>query len=401
MSVTGRLAAAGALSFVLGACAATPSDPVDRDETQTSAAEVDSTEDATAAGEELTSALDDPAHPDFPDPLIDLDDLLPGGPPPDGIPSIDYPLFQPVSEVNWLEDDEPVLSLTIDGKTKAYPIRIMMWHEIVNDRLAGVPVAVTYCPLCNSGVAFERTVTEQTTTFGVSGKLYADNLVMYDRLTESLWPQLTGQASVGTLTGARLESIPVGAVGWRQFREEHPDARVLARSTGHDREYLTNPYVGYDDPDSEPLFALPTDPDTRLPVKARVVGVGNGDDAVAVSRDLLADRGVQLVEVGPDRVVLWHAPGQVSALDTQRIPDGAEIGSVAAFVADAEGRALDFTRADDGTFRDQQTGSVWNLFGRALSGPLAGEQLTAVEHLDTFWFAWAAFQPETRLVAAP
>ena len=399
MSFPGRLAAAGTLSFVLGACATTASEPADRDEDRISRAEVDDGGTATA-GEKPPSALDDPEHPDFPDPLINLDDLLPGGPPPDGIPSIDYPLFQPVSEVDWLEDDEPVLSLTIEGRTKAYPIRIMMWHEIVNDRLAGVPVAVTYCPLCNSGVAFERTVAGEATTFKVSGKLYADNLVMYDRLTESLWPQLTGRASVGALTGTQLESIPVGAVGWRQFRDEHPDARVLSRSTGHDRDYLTNPYVGYDDPDSELLFALPTDPDSRLPVKARVVGVGTGKDAVAMSRDLLADVGVQQVQVGPERVVLWHVPGQVSALDTQVVPDGAEIGSVAAFVADAEGRALTFTRADDGTFRDQQTGSVWNLFGRALSGPLAGRRLTPVEHLDTFWFAWAAFQPETRLVAA-
>ncbi|MGD9961885.1 DUF3179 domain-containing (seleno)protein [Nocardioides sp.] len=403
MRATKRLASAAALSIVLAACASTPSDRVDRDDRdddQTSTPEVDAG-DAATPGEKPLSALDDPAHPDFPDPLIDLDDLLPGGPPPDGIPAIDNPHFQPVSEVNWLDDDEPVLALTIDGQTKAYPIRIMTWHEIVNDQLAGVPVAVTYCPLCNSGVAFERTVSGQTTTFGVSGKLYADNLVMYDRLTESLWPQLTGRASVGALTGTRLESIPVGAVGWRQFREEHPDARVLSRSTGHDRSYLSNPYVGYDDPDSEPLFALPTDPDSRLLVKARVVGVGDGKDAVAVSRDLLADRGVQHVDVGPNRVVLWHAPGQVSALDTEEIPDGAEIGSVAAFTAKASGRALDFTRADDGTFRDRQTGSVWNLFGRAVSGPLAGEQLAAVRHLDTFWFAWIAFQPDTRLVAAP
>lgn len=398
MNATARLAAAGALSFVLGACATTASEPADRDADRTSTVEVDD-EDAATAGEKPPSALDDPTNPDFPEPLIDLDDLLPGGPPPNGIPSIDYPLFQPVAEVDWLDDDEPVLSLTIDGRTKAYPVRIMMWHEIVNDRLAGVPVAVTYCPLCNSGVAFERTIAGETTTFKVSGKLYADNLVMYDRLTESLWPQLTGRASVGALTGTQLESIPVGAVGWAQFREEHPDARVLSRSTGHDRDYLTNPYVGYDDPDSEPLFALPNDPDTRLPVKARVVGVGEGKDAVAVPRDLLADRGVQHVEVGREHVVLWHSPGQVSALDTREIPDGAEIGSVAAFAAELGGKALDFTRADDGTFRDQQTGSVWNLFGRAESGPLAGEQLAAVEHLDTFWFAWAAFQPDTRLVS--
>ncbi len=385
MILTGRLAAAATLMLALGACTAAPDAPVEQVE--------------QVEGAQL-SALDDPAHPDFPDPLIDLDDLVSGGPPPDGIPPISYPQFESASEVDWLEDDEPVLALTIEGQTKAYPIRIMMWHEIVNDRLAGVPVAVTYCPLCNSGVAFERTIAGETTTFGTSGKLFADNLVMYDRLTESLWPQLTGQASVGTLTGTRLESIPMGAVGWRQLREEHPDARVLSRSTGYDRDYLVNPYVGYDDPDSEPLFALPSDPDARLPVKARVVGVGEGVTAVAVSRDVLADRGVQHVEVGRDHVVLWHAPGQVSSLDTRDIPEGEQIGSVAAFLARAAGQALDFRRSADGTVRDRQTGSTWNLFGRAVSGPLSGERLTAVEHLDTFWFAWAAFQPDTALVAA-
>ncbi len=122
-----------------------------------------------------------------------------------------------------------MLSLTVGEETRAYPLRVLTWHEIANDVVDGVPVAVTYCPLCNSGVAFERTVEGEETTFGVSGLLYADNLVMFDRATESLWPQLTGQASVGVRTGTQLRSIPMGTVGWAQFREEHPDALVLNR----------------------------------------------------------------------------------------------------------------------------------------------------------------------------
>lgn len=388
------------LALVLSGCAGTSGDPP----LGTGAARPDapvSTATADVERPQTPSALEDPTNPDLPPPLIDLADLVPGGPPPDGIPAIDHPLFESVADVDWLESDEPVLSLTVAGRTRAYPIRIMMWHEIVNDRVAGVPVAVTYCPLCNSGVAFERTVGGRVTTFGTSGLLFADNLVMYDRRTESLWPQLTGRAAVGALTGTQLVSIPMGTVGWAQFRAEHPDARVLSRATGFDRHYGDNPYVGYDDPGSEPMFEVPGEPDTRLPVKARVVGVGDGDQAVAVSRDLLAETGVQEVTVGRRRLVLWHVPGQRSALDTESLPEGEEIGTVAVFVARAAGRTLDFVVADDDTFRDIATGSQWNVFGRAVDGPLKGRQLQPVTHLDTFWFAWVAFQPGTDLIAGP
>ena len=356
-----------------------------------------------AAGEDdgpiLASALDDLRHPDFPEPLIDPDDVLSGGPPPDGIRSIDKPQFDQVGDVTWLEDDEPVLSLTVGDETRAYPVRILMWHEIVNDVVDGIPVAVTYCPLCNSGVAFDRRVQGKATTFGVSGLLYADNLVMYDRRTETLWPQLTGAASIGTLTGEVLDAIPMGVVGWAQFREEHPDAPVLNRVTGVSANYGANPYVGYDDPDSEPYFELPGEPDSRLPIKARVIGLGSGDDAVAVTRELLAEEGVQQVSVGDRELVLFHAAGQVSALDESEVAEGEEIGTVLVFDRRLDSRLLDFAPSTDGTFRDEQTGSVWNIFGRAVSGPLSGRELTAAQHLDTFWFAWAAFQPDTDLVA--
>ena len=291
-----------------------------------------------------------------------------------------------------------MLSLTVAGETRGYPIRILMWHEIVNDTVAGRPVAVTYCPLCNSGVAFDRMVAGQETTFGVSGKLYADNLVMYDRRTESLWPQLTGTASVGTLTGTQLDSIPMGVVGWSAFRAEHPDALVLNADTGFSRDYGRNPYTNYDDPESEPLFRLPGPTDPRLAIKARVIGLSSGATAVAVPRDALAEVGVHTVTVGDTEVVLWHVPGQKSALDSSEVAEGAEIGSVAAFQSELDGRSLDFTRTRDGRIVDEQTGSTWNIFGRATAGPLTERQLQAVTHLDTFWFAWVAFQPSTALI---
>ncbi|WP_299445054.1 DUF3179 domain-containing protein [uncultured Phycicoccus sp.] len=351
-----------------------------------------------APREDVPSALDDPRNDTFPDPLIDLDDLLSGGPPPDGIPPIDEPRFEPAGTVDWLEGDEPVLSLTVAGETRAYPLRVMTWHEIVNDEVGGVPVAVTFCPLCTSGVAFLRTVADRgVLSFGTSGQLYADNLVMYDRQTESLWPQLTGVASVGALTGTALEAIPMGTVGWRDFAAAHPEALVLSQDTGFARPYGTNPYAGYDDPDGRLLFALPGDPDTRLSVKERVVGVSDGSDAVAVRRASLVGRGPLELTVGSRDVVLWHRPGQASALDTSRIADGAEIGSVGVFEPLVGDRLLHFElRGED--IVDRETGSRWDVLGRATSGPLDGAELTPSLFLDTFWFAWVAFHPDTRLV---
>ena len=341
------------------------------------------------------SALDDPRDPSFPEPLIDVDDLLAGGPPPDGIPALDDPAFETTQEATWLEADDPVLSLTVAGETRAYPLGIITWHEIVNDTVGGVPVAVTYCPLCNSGVAFERTVDGEATTFGVSGLLYADNLVMYDRATESLWPQLTGTASVGTRTGTELKAIPMGVVGWSQFTAEHPDALVLSRDTGHDRSYGSNPYVGYDDPASDPIFPLPDGADDRMLPKERVIGLGQGADAVAVRRSEVARAGVVDLVVDGAPVTVWHLPGQRSALGDQDIAEAEEIGTVAVLDPRLDGEVLDFRAAPDGTVTDAATGSEWNAFGRAVSGPLRGERLTPVIHLDTFWFAWVAFQPET------
>ena len=345
---------------------------------------------------EFESAIDDPDHPDFPDPLIETGDLV-RLLRPDNIPAIDEPQFQAADEVDWLAGAEPVLSLTLAGETRAYPLQVMTWHEIVNDTVGGVPVAVTYCPLCNSGVAFEREVEDRVLDFGTSGMLYADNLVMYDRQTESLWPQLTGEASVGALTGTKLAAIPMGVVGWDQFRAAHPDSLVLTRDTGHERPYGTNPYTGYDDPDSDLLVPPPTPTDPRLPAKERVVGIELDGDAVAIVRTRLAEDSVVDVRVAGRDLVAWHLPGQRSALDESEIAEGAEIGTVGVFSTTLAGQRLTFTATDAG-FHDAQTGSTWNVLGHAVEGPAEGRRLDPVTHLDTFWFAWVAFQPETRLV---
>jgi Protein of unknown function (DUF3179) len=336
-----------------------------------------------------------------PTPLVDPSDIISGGPPPDGIPPIDDPRFLVPSNVDFLSPQEPVISLVVEDDARAYPAQIMVWHEIVNDTIGGVPVTVTYCPLCNTGIAFRRPVIDgELLDFGTSGKLYHSNLVMYDRQTESLWPQALGQAVMGPLTGTRLELIPVQMVAWEDWLAEHPQGRVLSRETGADRAYGQNPYEGYDRPHSPPFLFQGT-PDTRLPPKARVVGVQVGSDVVAFPYDRLraaASGGWAAVSstVGGRSVVVFWKDGAVSAVDRATINESRSVGSTGVFDPRLEDRTLTFDGTDAGPV-DDETGSLWDIFGRAVSGPLQGRSLNMVISIESFWFDWAAFHPDTRI----
>ncbi len=228
------------------------------------------------------SALEDMFHADFPRPLVDPTQIIQGGPPPDGIPPIDDPQFVDVESADeWLATHEPVVYVQVGEDVRAYPVQILMWHEIVNDTVGGIPITVTYCPLCNSAVSFRREVSGSVTTFGTSGRLYASALVMYDRATESLWTHFDGRAVVGILAGEELEPFPSPLLGWTDFKLAFPDARVLDRTaTGHDMPYGENPYPRYDNPASTPLN-FDEDLDTRAEAKQRVVGVEIGGVAKA------------------------------------------------------------------------------------------------------------------------
>ena len=175
---------------------------------------------------------------------VPLDEIVSGGPPRDGIPALDHPSFVGVAEAHrWLEDDEPVLVIETEGASRAYPYQVLIWHEIVNDEIDGLPLAVTYCPLCNTALVFARRHGERTLDFGTTGRLRHSDLIMYDRQTETWWQQATGEAIVGTLAGETLERYPAQTTSWRTFRETHPDGQVLSRETGYDRPYGKNPYV--------------------------------------------------------------------------------------------------------------------------------------------------------------
>ncbi len=333
---------------------------------------------------------------DFSKHSVPLEEITSGGPPRDGIPPLDHPTFESVSQVDaWLAPREPVVFVQVRDQARAYPLQILVWHEIVNDVLGDVPVAITYCPLCNSAIAFDRRLGERVLDFGTSGNLRNSDLVMWDRQTESWWQQLTGEAIVGELTGARLQPLPALVVPWSEFRARFPQGQVLSRNTGYRRDYGRNPYLGYDELTRSPFLFAGT-PDGRLPPMERVVALHLGDEDVAYPFSALSARHVVADRVGGEPIVVLYQPGTLSPLDTGAIAQGRDVGAAAVYRPRVQGRSLTFAWQQE-AFVDAETGSRWDLFGQAVAGPLAGQRLEPVVHGTYFWFAWAAFKPQTRV----
>ena len=294
---------------------------------------------------------------DFSKHSVPFDEFQSGGPPKDGIPAVDEPRFVSVAEADFLEPREPVISLEVNGDARAYPIQILIWHEIANDVVGSVPVAVTFCPLCNTAIVFDRRLDGRTLDFGTTGNLRNSDLVMYDRQTESWWQQFGGEALVGELTGEKLEQLPSRIVAWEDFAREHADGKVLSRETGHSRAYGTNPYAGYDNVDSPPFFPVRNSDDDRLPPKERVVLVERAGEAVVVPFSVLRERKVVEIEVGGRELTVRWQPGVASSLDDSEVAGGRDVGSAEVL---ENGRLVAF---------DQP-----------------------------FWFAVAAFRPDARIV---
>jgi hypothetical protein len=336
---------------------------------------------------------------DFARSTVPLSEIASGGPPRDGIPPIDAPRFVSASEAGiWLKDQEPVIALGQGGDARAYPLQILIWHEIVNDTVGGTPVAVTFCPLCNTAIAFDRRLDGRTLRFGTTGNLRHSDLVMWsDDPGETWWQQITGEAIVGALAGRRLTPLPAQIVSFADFKAAYPAGTVLGRDTGFARPYGRNPYVGYDDVRRSPFrFAGPVD--KRLPPMERVVAVElNGDMAAYPFRELLKAH-VANDTIGDVPIVVFHQGGTVSALDGAAIPASRDVGAAGAFERRAAGRTLTFRAAND-VFEDAETGSTWDITGRATSGPLAGVRLTPVVHDNRFWFVAAVVRPDLRIWA--
>ena len=338
-----------------------------------------------------------PGLPRLPRPLVNLADIMPGGPPPDGIPAIDHPRFLRPAQVSFLSASEPVLALQIGADARAYPVQILIWHEIVNDTVGGVPVTITYCPLCNTAIAYDRRAAGRVLSFGTSGLLYDSNLLMYDRQTQSLWVQFTGQAIAGVLIRHQLRSYPMQTVSWGAWRAGHPHGWVLSRDTGYTRPYGFNPYPGYDNIHSPP-FLFSGQVNGRYAAKTRLVGIRYRGAAAAVLLTTLRRRRVIDLTIAGHSVTVWWEPGTASALSSGTIAGGADVGATGAFSPVVGGRRLHFRPAAGG-FRDRETGSHWSVLGHADAGPLTGQNLTPVPHVDTFWFLWAAFRLHTRVIS--
>jgi hypothetical protein len=260
---------------------------------------------------------------DFSRTAIKWAEVLSGGPPKDGIPSIDKPMFKPLAEVADLADVDPVVSLELAGDARAYPLRVLIWHEIVNDVVGGKPVTVTYCPLCNSAVVFDRRVGERLLDFGTTGKLRHSDLVMYDRQTESWWQQFTGEAIVGAMVGQSLAIIPARFESFDRFRARHPDGKVLVPSNKGLRPYGSNPYSGYDTA-AQPFLFRGELPEGISPMARVVVVKADRAKPFVVALTHLRKAG-RLSLGGVD--LAWH-PGQASAIDASEIAKGRDVGTV-------------------------------------------------------------------------
>ncbi|HEY5640217.1 MAG TPA: DUF3179 domain-containing protein [Dehalococcoidia bacterium] len=335
---------------------------------------------------------------------IDLSELrrgLAASDPRDGIPPIDEPKLETVAEASaWLDEREPVALAEAGGETRAYPLRILTWHEVVNDELGGLPVAITYCPLCNSAVGFEREVDGQVLRFGVSGLLRNSDLVMWDRQTESLWQQISGEGIVGELAGAQLEFVPVTIVSWKTFREQFPDATVLSQDTGFGRSYGINPYDFYDSATRPFLFS--GEVDDRYPAMERVLAAVVGESNKAYPFSLISDELVVNDELaGEPIVVFWGDEDTASALSDPEIAEGRAVGTGAAYSRTVEGQVLTFRAAGPDRFEDTETGTTWDLLGNGVDGPLAGERLEPVIGGTHLWFAWAAFNQGSPVYEGP
>ena len=330
---------------------------------------------------------------------IDLNEVISGGVPRNGIPPIRDPRFVSLEQGNNAYNDlEPVVAFELNGEARAYPLQVLTWHEIVNDEVGGEPVLITFCPLCNTALSFSREVDGRIFTFGTTGKLRASNLIMWDEETESWWQQVTGEAIVGEMAGFELTFLPSAIVSWGDFKATFPTGAVLSQNTGYNRPYGRNPYSGYDSTEDTP-FLFDRKLDERLKPVERVVTVSVGGSDTAYPYLELEKQSVVYDTVGDKEIVVVWAPGTLSALDSSLIAESRDVGGTGVFVPLADGKRVTL-KSMDGRFIDEETGSEWNVLGFAVAGPLEGKRLEPVVHGDHFWFSWAAFRPDTKIFRA-
>ncbi|MDA1314113.1 MAG: DUF3179 domain-containing protein [Acidobacteria bacterium] len=328
---------------------------------------------------------------------IDLSELLSGGPPKDGIPAILNPKFVSVEEANgWLAPSEPVLMVKHAGEARAYPLQILIFHELANDQIADLPILVSYCPLCNSAITFDRRIDGQTHTFGVSGMLRNSDMVMYDHQTDSLWQQLTGDSLVGEHTGKQLKLISSQVVPWNHFAENFRDAKVLSRDTGYENRYGTTPYGGYEF-SNRLMFPVTATRKADVRPMERMLTLILAGNVRAYPFEHLRRNKVTEGKLNDRPYVVFYEPTALSTMDARTIADSRAVGSAGVFSPMLDGEKLKF-QFKNGKTIDKGTKSSWDIFGKAIDGPLAGKQLDSIEHGIYYAFALLAFYPRAELV---
>lgn len=329
---------------------------------------------------------------------IDLKEIMSGGPPKDGIPAIDNPSFDTVEQASsWIAPLEPVIAVKLGDTSRAYPLQVMTWHEIVNDEVDGIPISVTFCPLCNASIVFDGRLAGSILDFGTTGLLRMSDLVMYDRQSESWWQQFTGTAIVGEFTGQKLKRVPSSIISFESFAESAPDGRILNRDTGMSRPYGQNPYPGYDDINSNP-FLFRGSTDSRLKPMERVLGVSIADEHKIYPFSSLENKPIVEDRVGDTEILIVNSGQLLSALDQREISESRMVGQINAWqrrVKDSD-QSLSFN-FNSGVLKDNETNSTWNALGISTAGPLKGQRLKSIDSGVHFAFAWMAFNPQTSI----
>lgn len=328
---------------------------------------------------------------------IALSELRAGGPPKDGIPAIHNPRFVSNREAGtWLHPKEPVLMVEHGEEARAYPLQILIFHELVNDKIGDVPILASYCPLCNSALTFDRRIDGKTLTFGVSGMLRNSDMIMYDRQTDSLWQQFTGEGLVGAMTGKRLDIVSSQVVAFEQFTKSFPKGQILSRNTGYRMQYGRSPYAGYEF-SSRLMFPVPMKRTPPVRPMERVVAITLGGKTRAYPFEYLRKRGAVEGKAKGQRYVVFYEPSTLTTMDARRIVDGRAIGSAGVFSPEVDGERLKF-RYKKGKITDKQTGSTWDVTGTAIDGPMEGQRLEPIESSVFYAFALYAFYPNTQML---
>lgn len=331
--------------------------------------------------------------------LRELKSLLPR----DGFQVISNPKF--VDKEGWQAyyfRFEPVIALSVDGTQKAYPLNVLTFHEIANDVIANIPIAVTYCPLCNAGVVYDRRLNLRGKTYvldlAVSGMLRKSDMVMWDKQTETWWQQLTGEGLVGTLQGQQLNVLVSQIISVEEFFDSYPEGQIMVSPVkeNYDGEYGTNPYVKYDSLGNQGSKFFDGPPDSRLPAMERLIDVENGGKYKVYPFSSIKRKRVINDDFEGKHLVIFYTAKTVSVLDAALIKDARHVGTATVFSSVVDGKTMIFKRKR-GKFIDHATGSVWDITGKCVEGALKGKQLVTEPHSNHFAFAWLAFYPDSKI----